>query len=759
MRKRRRRQVPVDAHASPFSRTSRAFLGYLALAFFFYLPHVIGLVRFPDGDFTEHFVPFAYFLAESVRSGYFPVWNPYTYGGHPFLADVQAAVFYPPQLAIVLLTLPWNTPGVRAYTLELEVVLHTALAGFGVYLLVRSLLRDPHAAFIAGVIFAFSGFLTGYPPLQTAVLRTAVWLPYACWGVFEAWEGKAWGWWAAAAAVALAFFGGHPQTFLFLAYITAAWLLVLGWLRQERRLAWIGGAASLLAVTLGLTAAQWLPSLEFMRYSVRAHLTYEEAAGGFPIRDTWQFLFPNVLTLYSPLYVGIAGLGLAFVALVGGLRRGPKARPWALKPQQGIVFYALVGLVFLLTSYGKHGFLYPVAYRYLPGWNLFRGQERAAYGVAFALSVLAGYGSALLSTWPALWRRRFALSTVAAVALAMGVFTATVRDLPTQAVVRSAGLTLLLAVGFAAVLWRWGRLAPWALLGLVLLDLFLVNAQHNRVPGAAWSVDLVPPEAERIQQALRGPRPTLQRMPGRVHNEYRIYADYGMIAGVEELWGSSPLRLARFDRLFRDFPQSRLWDLFGVEYVLTWRREMFEPAVLVGQFPGDRTPDHAPSYLHRLLTPNPRARVVARVEVADDDTTWQKLADFSVNLDEVAFVSPEFASVVEAIPENGKGRPVWDWQRLAPNRLSVRVDTPTGGFLVVAENWLPGWRARAQGPDGTVRELPVVRANLTLIGVVVPAGAWTVEFTYWPDSVRVGLFVSAFSLLVWLAWGWHTWRR
>lgn len=202
-------------------------------------------------------------------------------------------------------------------------------------------------------------------------------------------------------------------------------------------------------------------------------------------------------------------------------------------------------------------------------------------------------------------------------------------------------------------------LPGWALIGLVVSNLFLANGHHNRVPGAAWSLDLIPPEARTIQQVLGASRGAPQGMLGRVHNEYRIYPDYGMITGMEELWGSSPLRLERFDRLFRDFPQSRLGDLFGMECVLSWRQEMFEPAVLVGQFPGDDTPDHAPSYLHRLLTSNPRARVVPRAEVADDDTTWQKLADLNVNLDEVALVPPEFAWVAEVVRDKGEAQSVF----------------------------------------------------------------------------------------------------
>src|SRR5690606_10773341 len=75
----------------------RAALAWIPalLAAIFYVPLLVGVYTFPDGDFTHHFLPFSLFQHDALRRGTLPVWNPYTYGGHPFLADVQAAVFYP----------------------------------------------------------------------------------------------------------------------------------------------------------------------------------------------------------------------------------------------------------------------------------------------------------------------------------------------------------------------------------------------------------------------------------------------------------------------------------------------------------------------------------------------------------------------------------------------------------------------------------------------------------------------------------------
>jgi hypothetical protein len=85
-----------------------ALLGYLLLASLFYAPILSGLRTFPDGDFTYHFLSFSLFQRSELLAGRLPLWNPYTYGGHPFLADTQAAVFYP--LSNLLLGLPDRLP-------------------------------------------------------------------------------------------------------------------------------------------------------------------------------------------------------------------------------------------------------------------------------------------------------------------------------------------------------------------------------------------------------------------------------------------------------------------------------------------------------------------------------------------------------------------------------------------------------------------------------------------------------------------------
>ena len=203
---------------------------FCALAALFFAPYLLGLSAFTDGDFTRHYLPYSFFQQKSLLAGQLPLWNPHVNSGHPFLADTESAVFYP--VSNILLLLTWFSPTAvgRLYWLQVEALIHIILACSFTALLVHRLTGRRMAGFAAGLVFGFSGYLTGYPPLQLGILRVAVWLPLILWLLLPAKSGKThWSRWLLACAVhAVAFFANHPQTFLFLTYTVAGWMFTVG---------------------------------------------------------------------------------------------------------------------------------------------------------------------------------------------------------------------------------------------------------------------------------------------------------------------------------------------------------------------------------------------------------------------------------------------------------------------------------------------------------------------------------------------------
>ncbi len=138
---------------------------------------------FPPGDFSAQFWAFATFEMRELSAGRLPLWNPYTFAGSPFWADVQAAVFYPPSLLTLLLSAPW---GFSLFALEVEAIAHFWLAATFMYLFIRQITHSRAAAVIAALTFTFSGYLTGYPSQQLAVLEADVWLPLILFFIYRA---------------------------------------------------------------------------------------------------------------------------------------------------------------------------------------------------------------------------------------------------------------------------------------------------------------------------------------------------------------------------------------------------------------------------------------------------------------------------------------------------------------------------------------------------------------------------------------------
>jgi len=755
-----------------------AALGFVALTSLFYAPLLLGLATFPDGDFTHHFLPFSLFQQQALAAGRLPLWNPYTYSGHPFLADIQAAVFYPLSNLVLGLTLPWTAVDQRLYFLQLEAVIQVALAGYFVYLLVHALTSQRLAAFTAGCAFAFSGYLTGYPPLQLAILRSAIWLPLLLYLLLQAMrEPTRWRWWIGAGVTyAMAFLAGHPQTFLHISYTIASWALFLLMRGRVARhdpsvapraklTAQLFGLGAFLVLATGLSAAQLLPSLEFSELSVRANVDYAYVSGGFAWQDTWQLLLPGVLTQFSPIYVGVIGLGLALAGIGFGRSTRETREPGTPTPDpynRYPLFFGFLALIALLLAYGDNGFLYPLAYWVAPGWNLFRGQERAALLVALGLSVLIGAGMAALPTLTYLERRRLAL--LYAVLVAGGAYCYGILwQLVGQSAVGQwhylliAVVTMLLAMALIVLLLRpaWSRRRGRIIAGLVVLNLFGANISTNLDWVDPARKTMLAPEMAAVEQGVRQGVPQATGLPGRVYNEFRVYEDYGMRQQIEDVWGSSPLRLARYAALFDNFPLDRLWRLTGVTHVLTWRRELFEASELLAEFP--QTSDS--TYLHRLVEPNPRAWLVQQLQPATDTDAVALLADHTFDVEQIALLPPETLANPLTLPTGSSQIKI---ESIEAGQLRVTMESAAGGLLVLSENWLPGWQVRnivsqatTQATGGLSNFTPY-RVDLSLLGVLVPPGAVSFELIYWPQRVQQGLWISGGTLgLLVLLIGWR----
>ncbi len=187
------------------------FILALLLVIFFFRQIFSGEVIYCCDNLSIN-IPSKIYLIDQLKSGHFPLWNPYNLSGTPFLADINLALLYPLNLLYFFLS-PF-----RALTWSIIISVFVSLTG--TFLVAKSFKQSNLASIAGAIVFGFSGMLVTYtnniPLLQTASL-----LPWVFWGVKEFMDRqniKALI--IASVLAALQVFAGHPQ----LTYLT--WLLI-----------------------------------------------------------------------------------------------------------------------------------------------------------------------------------------------------------------------------------------------------------------------------------------------------------------------------------------------------------------------------------------------------------------------------------------------------------------------------------------------------------------------------------------------------
>ena len=686
------------------------------------------------GDFSGQFVAFGAYQFQRMSQGEIPLWNPYNNGGLPFIADTQAAVFYPPRWLTIGLS---SLGGGWSYnSLQMEMTLHVLLYSLLMYLFVRRLtLRDrrsPLAAFSASVIIGYGGYATGYPPLQLAVLEAAIWLPLSAVGVLEATRGRR----MAFPFIALAGFGlgmswlaGHPQTSWFSTYLVAAYLAYRSFTEGVGWRVFLGGLALLSAIAFGVTAVTLLPGLEYLLLTAREELGFAGKGNGFPVRDIVQFVFPGAVSQWSPLFVGLPAL---FFAAVAVFRNQGDSRFWLLA--------ALVGL---LHSLGENSAFYSLTYNFVPGLRFFRGQERAAFVVANSLAILAGLGIAAATTWPnhahrlralRLWTAFTAL--VAAIAV-LGFFLWTadpgVWGELSSISVRSALISLTALLLLRRLLAEPGRLA-WqlALIALIAFELFSVSMDHPAV------YDSLP-----YDRQLRMERPRLaQRVlddggdqPFRVDGFIGLEANHASIYGLLDMRGISPLFLkGPYHIIHGNYVDNPLaWELFAVKYVFSHDERLSIPTQVI-----DVDPElNGTVNLHRLDDPRQFAQLYFAADVVDSDQWARELMD-----------DPRYDEREKLVVHQPPGLPLSGSVAggsarvltFAPEEIVLEIETAANALLSLSLPDHPGWAAHIDGEP-----VRILRAYAGLSAVEIPAGQHVLTLRFAPASYRIGAVISAIT--------------
>ncbi|HTV00915.1 MAG TPA: YfhO family protein [Luteitalea sp.] len=702
------------------------------------------------------FQPLLTHTVAAVRENRLPIWNPSLYGGQPFLASFQTAVFSPYTAIAFVVPLPYATVWMAIAPLLV------GAAGMWCYL--RALGLTASAAWFGGLAYLLNTFAWVW--LEHPLPAVACWLPWTLLAIdrlVARRSGRTIG--ALAILVALTILAGHPETAAKVLGVAVVYAAVAAWQAGSRHTGFLG-----LAFVAGvlLTAVQVLPFIEYLSQSqalqARAAITtnrlFLPAATlvtglvpgfwGTPVDGTYvthvnRFGFPANYAEQA-LYAGMVALILAPAGLV--VRR----HDW--RP----AFFGVTAILSLAVMFGLPGLLDVASH--LP---LVRVMFLSRFGliVIVACIVLAAYVvDALTNGTSAEPDDRFAMRvvnrTVAATSLIVALLIALAwllhRDaapsVPLDATARAIGIALaFIGVTVILVRLRIGGLASARAFGVlacvaITADLFVAaRGFHPTTPAA--HVYPATPELDLLTQD-RG--------------LFRVYGwgtalppNTAMAYGLSDARGWDGMNPYRYTRLLdlgylrqsadplRHLANPTLLDLLNVKYVLL-ESELALPPDRYKRIPGSRAP------LYENRHQSPRAFLVDRYRVLDEPAMLRTLHEGSADLSREVLLEEELPEAERPVvaPEDA-ARDV----RVTHYRdtfVELRVRTTTAAILVMSDAHYPGWSATVDNVPAPIR-----RADYALRAVSVQAGDHVVRFHYRPWSLTVGAIISSLTACLVLA--------
>jgi hypothetical protein len=471
----------------------------------------------------------------------------------------------------------------------------------------------------------------------------------------------------------------------------------------------------------------------------------------------------------------------------------PRPRVISLRHEDFLIpFFTLLSLVSLILAMGYNTPIYPLIFKYVPGFGTFRAPARFLLFYTLGVSTLAGIGA---DRFRLTYRTQYVARLTAAGAGATLAISLAAWQINDQ-------IDLAIKPTFAPSI---ARFALW--LGLSVILLLLRGREPNDtdprvarspLPLGIWrgltvsliAIDLVlfaAPLTPTIDPALYRTTTNAERFLLSRTDENRLFATYDYDHNTKfngyldfSKWGSSdlahwlafretlvpnlnvfshtasannddPLVVGRWHELMdavrtADWPtRLRLLRMMNVGYVLA---ENPSPGL---------APLPAVPHLYRLAEPLPRAWLVsqARIVPTPDALLSELLNPAFDPTTEVLLEEPEHPySLLPApyfllptsyspVPTRGLLPPVSTSLHEGWNSRTIDLVMPQPGYLVLAYTYYPGWRATVDGQPAEI-----LRANYVLMALPLEPGRHRVILRYQPFSWKLGALVSGMAVLL-----------
>lgn len=755
--------------------TDIALLFVLAMVYFF--PVLIQgnsqvLSSIGTDTWSQYFY-WRHFGYTAIADGEFPLWNPYVFSGAPYIAGLQSAIFYPLNLLHLLVAAPLG--------INLNIAVHCLLASVFTYLFARYLDLGRMGSLLSALTFAYGApyFLHIYPG-HLSNLSTMVWLPLMLMGI-EAFLRNREMKYAVLSGIPLSMqvLAGHAQ-YLFYANIAVTlyfFISVAARGRPRKGLSYsVIGFFIFLVTGAALSAVQLLPTLELTRHSVREALTYEwVSAFSLPPEKLITLLAPdffgNLLDVpywgknylwEMSVYLGVIPFMTAALAIIFDRSR----HVW---------IFSFMAAASLILALGDHTPLLGFLYRFVPGFNMFRGLSKFIFVFAFAVSMLAGCGMKKLTAMaeerrPELRYTAYALLGISLGLVSLGIlgrlygrgfwdslietfsktaerysppppltemfFNRSIRA-ALESVIKTSVLLLSLG-GLLFVLGKTGRrflpVCMVSILALTAIDLWHFGSRY---------LVTYDPKVSYMDKELKAFLKS-DKQPFRVATPIFSLLNAGMLEGIENVGGYDAIVLKSYSE-FINFAQglpidepntvmeirsvSPMLALLNVKYYI------LQPAMRIGLPTFDLVFQNGRYKVYRDNGALPRSFIVHDAwMIKRREAVFRAMTSAGFNPTSSAIID----EAIDSLPNDpGLQSPTPRVVEHYPRKVFIEADLKEPGLLVLSDVYYPGWKAFVDG-----KESKIYRVNYVMRGVPLSGGRHTVEFHYSPLSFKIGAIIS-----------------
>jgi hypothetical protein len=690
-------------------------------------------------DTAFQWVPWIQDQVRQWKSGHFPLWEAYHWGGQSLIGRMEPGVAYP------LNWLPALFPLERGYiSLTLLnwyfIVIHYMGAAF-CYALCRDLKCHRAPCLLAGVSFALGGYIgnNNWPQM----INGAVWAPLIFLFLLRALRNESRRRWFYAAAsgicAGVSMLSGHHQIPIFVGLAVAVTLIFWGIsFHAWPRVLSVGGVAGVFAAAT--SAVQVIPSREYYQLALRwvgakEPVTFGErvpysshmALSFHPI-SLFGIVLPGVEASISP-FIGITVFALALIAVIAAWDR------------LEVRLFTLLSLFGILLCLGTFSIFEGLLYALVPGVDKARNIAFAIFIFQFPAALLACFGldAALNGKVPAALLKRTALAALGCSGLLFALLIARQTFMPDvaryQTQVPLAALNTLL---FGALLLFWinGRITSGAagywLIALLMFELGNVTGSQYPHRENGWKL---------VDGLTRNRDISLYLRDHLEDGRFDLNADdapnnLGDWEAIDQYNGYTGITANIVRMAFN--PNTRR--LFGVRYyVANHPRNSGEEPVYKG-IHGTNIYAEPPSF--------PRAWTVRQLEQVHDTKLMPGMIAASTldYLRHTAYVTENKPTL-----ETCDGEDTVTYRKVLPTSYTVDADMRCKHMVVVGNTYFPEWNVRVDGQPTRMYEV-----DGALEGFLVSGGKHKVEVTYRPMSVYVGAATSLSTLLAFCAVGWVT---